>query len=419
MVENSYLRYERSNEIEAVKVLSLLTNVQKTYPAALLNDLRQALATEISNYSANDVPALCKALGLEPGDTEESFRGKHKYAERRLLDGSAAHLVEVATRLLERKDSYAVSEAKSKIEEYGSPGLSELTRRRIIAIFTDRPITSELEYMEFLSRVWPLNDMPSVFVNAQSTQTFHDDLFQAIVRNDDWTNREILEAAGILHCSQRQFFRFLEEVTSPMAQNADGQEWLANAINEHIRHDGFRLVIVRRMSGSPVYQVRSSAIGSPADNEISKALEAYDTDTIHARWTEALDRRDTNPEGAITLARTLLEDVCKWIIIEAGEEYEEKDDLPVLYKKLAKILKLAPDDHTETVFRQILGSCQSVVESLGSLRNKISDAHSRGPKRVKPAPRHAQLAVNLSGAMATFLVATWNARKADTPGKTD
>lgn len=83
----------------------------------------------------------------------------------------------------------------------------------------------------------------------------------------------------------------------------------------------------------------------------------------------------------------------------------------MLYRKLAKILNLAPDNHAEPVFKQILGSCQSVVESLGSLRNKIGDAHSPGPKKVKPAARHAQLAVNLSGTMATFLVSTWAARK--------
>ncbi|WP_458437716.1 abortive infection family protein [Methylorubrum extorquens] len=75
--------------------------------------------------------------------------------------------------------------------------------------------------------------------------------------------------------------------------------------------------------------------------------------------------------------------------------------------------KLAPDDHTEQVFKQILGSCQSVVESLGSLRNKLSDAHSPGPKRARPQPRHAELAVNLAGAMATFLVATWQTRRSD------
>ena len=75
-------------------------------------------------------------------------------------------------------------------------------------------------------------------------------------------------------------------------------------------------------------------------------------------------------------------------------------------------LKLAPDDYTEQVFKQILGSCQSVVESLGALRNKLGDAHSSGPKRARPHARHAELAVNLAGAMATFLVSTWDARQA-------
>ena len=78
-----------------------------------------------------------------------------------------------------------------------------------------------------------------------------------------------------------------------------------------------------------------------------------------------MERRTDEPAGAITLARTLLEDVCKWILEEAGETWREADDLPTLYRKLAKVLKLAPDDHTEQVFKQILGSCQSVVESVG------------------------------------------------------
>lgn len=54
----------------------------------------------------------------------------------------------------------------------------------------------------------------------------------------------------------------------------------------------------------------------------------------------------------------------------AVKPWQEADDLPVLYRKLSEVLKLAPDDHTEQVFKQILGSCQSVVESLGALRNK-------------------------------------------------
>ena len=130
-----------------------------------------------------------------------------------------------------------------------------------------------------------------------------------------------------------------------------------------------------------------------------------------------MERRENDPPGAITLARTLLEDVCKWIIDEAVQSWAEKDDLPVLYRKLAKILKLAPSEHTEEIFKQILGSCQSIVESLGSLRNKLSDAHSPGPKRARPAPRHAELAVNLSGTMATFLISTWKTRQSESDQK--
>jgi hypothetical protein len=150
---------------------------------------------------------------------------------------------------------------------------------------------------------------------------------------------------------------------------------------------------------------------TPADDEISKALEAFNPEEIHARWQEALNRRATDPRAAITSARTLLEDTCKWILHEANEPFNDDDDLPALYRRLAKVLKLAPDDHTEKIFRQILGSCQSIVESLGSIRNKLGDAHSQGPMRAKPLPRHAQLAVNLAGSMATFLIDTWEARR--------
>lgn len=131
---------------------------------------------------------------------------------------------------------------------------------------------------------------------------------------------------------------------------------------------------------------------------------------MHQIWLKALERRETEPEGAITLARTLLETVCKHILDEHGQIYKADSDLPGLYKMTAKTLNIAPSQHAETIFQQILGGCTAVVEGLGAMRNRLSDAHGQGKKPVKPAPRHAELAVNLAGAMATFLVATYKAR---------
>lgn len=71
---------------------------------------------------------------------------------------------------------------------------------------------------------------------------------------------------------------------------------------------------------------------------------------------------------------------------------------------------MAPEQHQEEVFKQILGSCQTVIQGLGALRNKLSDARGKGKKAVKSSARHAALAVNLAGSMAAFLVAAWEER---------
>jgi hypothetical protein len=146
------------------------------------------------------------------------------------------------------------------------------------------------------------------------------------------------------------------------------------------------------------------------DEGVTDSLAVLSSEHVQAAWQKALDRRQSDPEGAITAARTLLESVCKHILDDLGIAYEDKDDLPALYDKTAKALNLSPSQHTEDAFKRILGGATSVVQGLGSLRNKASDAHGAGRKGVKPLPRHATLAVNLAGSVAQFLVETWAAR---------
>nr|WP_308005813.1 abortive infection family protein [Xanthomonas albilineans] len=163
----------------------------------------------------------------------------------------------------------------------------------------------------------------------------------------------------------------------------------------------------------PILETLERASISPADHIFADKLSTVDASHVQSAWTKALERRATDPEGAITSARTLIESVCKHILDESGTEYDDGADLPKLYKATAESLNLAPSQHTEAVFKQVLGGCTSVVEGLGSLRNRLSDAHGKGKVGSKPAPRHAELAVNLSGALATFLLATWEARSQD------
>lgn len=151
----------------------------------------------------------------------------------------------------------------------------------------------------------------------------------------------------------------------------------------------------------------------PTDDTTADALVRLNSDSIHAAWRRALERRGDDPEGAITLARSLLESVCKHVLDACSQTYPDDADLPKLYRLVAEQLRIAPSQHTEDAFRRILGGCTSVVEGLGTLRNRLGDAHGSGPRQVRPAPRHAELAVNLAGTMATFILATWEARRSE------
>ncbi len=174
-----------------------------------------------------------------------------------------------------------------------------------------------------------------------------------------------------------------------------------------------RLIISQAFT--PLIEFLEGKNKAPGDTAVSEVLEAFDSEGVHTVWSKALDRRNADPEGAITVARTLLETVCKRILDDMSVGYTNKEDLPKLYSMAAKTLNLAPDQHTEEPIKAILGGAMNLVNGIGTLRNRLSDSHGRGGKPVKPSARHASLAVNMAGAMATFLIETYLEKQA---GKT-
>ena len=122
-----------------------------------------------------------------------------------------------------------------------------------------------------------------------------------------------LEALGIMSCSQAKFFEFLEAILDPMTRDETEQQAIVAKLNEHLIRDGFALTRKGAISGSPIFKVlpKGASGQSPADNGITLTLAALDESEVHTRWEKALKRRSEDPDGAITIARTLLEDVCQ------------------------------------------------------------------------------------------------------------
>lgn len=161
----------------------------------------------------------------------------------------------------------------------------------------------------------------------------------------------------------------------------------------------------------PLLATLEAAGTAVTDTSVDEALlRVVDWDHVQAAWRRAQERRTVDPEGAITAARTMLEAVCKHILDERHVAYDARADLPPLYATVAKSLNLAPDQHGEQVFKQVLGGCATAVNGFASLRNMWSDAHGRAKASVRPKARHAELAVNLAGTLASFLIATHTER---------
>ncbi|WP_228408534.1 abortive infection family protein [Profundibacter amoris] len=183
---------------------------------------------------------------------------------------------------------------------------------------------------------------------------------------------------------------------------------------EHIK-DKFPTYAERRKylyeEFSPLLDYLENSNSSAHETTVGEVFSKFTPGHIPEIWDKALERTKNDPEGAITLARTLLESVCKYILDDTETPYKADANLPKLWADCSTLLNLSPSQHTEDVFKTILGSCQNIVGSLGSLRNKISDSHGQGKRPVKPQTRHAELAVNLAGSMAQFLVSTWENRK--------
>jgi len=96
---------------------------------------------------------------------------------------------------------------------------------------------------------------------------------------------------------------------------------------------------------------------------VSQRLQ--DWDSVQRSWTATLSKIGSDPEGAITAARTTLESVCTHICDERGERYDDGWDLSRLYKAAARAEGVAPDQHAEQIIKQILSGVVSVVGWAG------------------------------------------------------
>ncbi len=152
--------------------------------------------------------------------------------------------------------------------------------------------------------------------------------------------------------------------------------------------------------------MKTKATQNPIAQSLSDKFMRHGRTRLKRDWTKSIARLDSDPDGAITAARSLLETTCKHILEAIGAAVPENAALPELYRAVSVAMKLAASGQTNRLYKQFLGATHTIVQSVGELRNKEGDAHGKGHHAVRPSRAQAELAVNLAGAVSNFLIST-------------
>jgi hypothetical protein len=190
------------------------------FPPAMIKELRQLLASAIADAKAYDVPALCRRLNLGDGEEQEAFASKYKYAHRRLVEVSSKQVVASARQLLAEEQHFDLGEQLARIDEWSSPAVTTLTRRRLIALFAEILLSREIDEVEPVRGLWPIG-------SCRAPPTSDELSLEEFLRRQAFVNDRLmpqdLETLGLLTCSRAQLFRSLESVTAPEARTGPEQ----------------------------------------------------------------------------------------------------------------------------------------------------------------------------------------------------
>ncbi len=138
----------------------------------------------------------------------------------------------------------------------------------------------------------------------------------------------------------------------------------------------------------------------------------FDFDTVQREIARAQQNSKADPEDAVTAACSLIESVCRSILIELGHPLPPKKDIDGLISAVQAPLGLSPGrtglpPEIENDVRQVLGGLTSVAKGIGALRTHGGDAHGREKGFKRLDARIARLSINAAGSLALFLIETW------------
>lgn len=203
--------------------------------------------------------------------------------------------------------------------------IREGTRRDIVDMLALResPFHGQLYYVDFLKRVWPLDEMPS-----------EDSRFNTATRDiethmgfGDWDKSDLLlDRLNLARGPDDEFLKFLEALVHPLVvtDEKDAIDLVA-AINGSLKRDGYHLVETDRIFGKPIYGVKPLSFVRPAPEPTHWEKVDRQVTAMRNQLTRAASEEDFQAVGH--LGREAMISLAQ-VVINPAEAVGEDGKLP-------------------------------------------------------------------------------------------
>lgn len=175
---------------------------------------------------------------------------------------------------------------------------------------------------------------------------------------------------------------------------------VSEQINSILYFGGHELRVIGK-----VYQVCNVgevvAVAAPAVKIIDRA---YIKD-LAGRANKDID--EGNFDSAITKAHTILEETFCYVIEKKGEVPSDSGDIGKLYGQVKTLYNMHADKNLDKRINTLLSGLEKIISAIAEMRNKESDSHGVGSKRIGIADYHTRLFVNSAIAMADFILSVY------------
>ena len=200
--------------------------------------------------------------------------------------------------------------------------------------------------------------------------------------------------------SKEQFSRILSGYTADVIESSYSK--ITTTVIEQING-------ILYFGGNELIQISGKFLVRPIGTVVSVAaptIRIIDRSYIKDLSERAMkDVTDENYDSAITKSRTLLEEVFCYVIEKKNETPVDNGDIGKLYNQVKQLYNMHQSKELDKRINGLLSGLEKILNAISEMRNKDSDSHGVGARRISISEHHARLFVNSAMTMADFILA--------------